>query len=118
MVLEEKIMALVRLATDKGASEQEQRTAAVAACKLIRENGLSVAKKQPPSRTEPKTPRATKTKYNPHKKTVGEVIVCSYLATRCGKCSICKRSYDPWDPVADIKGKPVHFACAILQAAS
>jgi hypothetical protein len=118
MVLEEKVMALVWLATDPGTSEQEQRTAAVAACRLIRENGLAVIKKivakpNSPPRTQPK-PR----KSNPHKKTIGDILLTTYIASRCGRCSVCKLGYEPWAALADVNGKAAHFTCAVLRAAS
>lgn len=42
-----KVQHLMALATDNGASSEEARTAAVLAIRLIRENNLLAAKKQP-----------------------------------------------------------------------
>ena len=145
----EKVMALVRLATDPGSSEQEARTAAVAACKLIRENGLVVIRQHNGShrnhssqssdevaenfrkhssqsadevaenlRRKHSPPKRKHTTRAPQRKSVGDILVTTYIATRCGKCCLCKLGYEPWAVLTDIYGKPAHATCAFLQAAS
>ena len=145
----EKVMALVRLATDPGSSEQEARTAAVAACKLIRENGLVVICQHNGShrnhssqssdevaenfrkhssqsadevaenlRRKHSPPKRKHTTRAPQRKSVGDILVTTYIATRCGKCCLCKLGYEPWAVLTDIYGKPAHATCAFVQAAS
>jgi hypothetical protein len=175
----EKVMALVRLATDPGSSEQEARTAAVAACKLIRENGLVVICQHNGShrnhssqssdevaenfrkhssqssdevaenfrkhssqsadevaenlrkhssqstdeaaenlRRKYSPPKRKHTTRAPQRKSVGDILVTTYIATRCGKCCLCKLGYEPWAVLTDIYGKPAHATCAFVQAAS
>ena len=145
----EKVMALVRLATDPGSSEQEARTAAVAACKLIRENGLVVIRQHNGShrnhssqssdevaenfrkhssqsadevaenlRRKHSPPKRKHTTRAPQRKSVGDILVTTYIATRCGKCCLCKLGYEPWAVLTDIYGKPAHATCAFVQAAS
>ena len=160
----EKVMALVRLATDPGSSEQEARTAAVAACKLIRENGLVVIRQHNGShrnhssqssdevaenfrkhssqsadevaenlrkhssqstdeaaenlRRKYSPPKRKHTTRAPQRKSVGDILVTTYIATRCGKCCLCKLGYEPWAVLTDIYGKPAHATCAFVQAAS
>jgi hypothetical protein len=49
-----RIQALLARASDPGASEEEQRTSAAIAVKLMRKHGLGVA---PPAAAEPEGPR-------------------------------------------------------------
>jgi hypothetical protein len=95
----EKTLSLVRLATDPGASEQEQRTAAVAACRLIREHQLLA----------PEVP--LKTIVNGWAKNWQKEYGLSEMASRCGVCIHCKGQFVPYDWVRPTFMGYIHSDC-------
>jgi Protein of unknown function (DUF2786) len=97
----EKVIRLIALATDPGTSEEERRTAAVAACELIRKHDvISVAK--------PAVKK--KTVYGWHENWTKE-YGDKFVATRCGKCLFCKRSYQPFDLIYPTFFGHLHHEC-------
>jgi hypothetical protein len=118
-----KVMALVRLATDPAVREEEARTAAVAACRLMRENEFTVvpidagqralrswedeitkyvaraARTKPPKKHKPPLSKRFRT-FGPNS-----------FAVKCGTCFFCRKQYVPYDFVRLTNQGLIHDAC-------
>lgn len=115
----ERARKLVALATDKGASPEEARTAAVAACRLILkhklldapDHGSGAAKRRPSRERSPQDGHNGRPEGRSHERT-------SYRADRSGTCSFCAQPFKPADDVMTYPDRAVdHWHCAKRRAA-
>lgn len=100
-----KVQALLARALDQGASEEERRTSAVIACRLIRDHGLLGRSSEPVIRyvyvnQQPQPAQPTSVRRR--------VIVSKYS----GRCSECASAYEVGHRIAWAKGQgTVCFDC-------
>ena len=120
----ERARRLVALATNTGASSEEARTAAMAACRLIAKHKLLDAAAATPSpgdgaarrRRERPAPEESSPRRRARRdgKNEGE----SYRATRPGTCAFCAKAFGAEDDVMTyVDGTVDHWHCAKRRAA-
>ena len=90
-----KVMQLVTLATDPGAAPGEAANAAIAACRLIRKQGIRLLMPFDPEPARP-TPKAP-----PHEEPRAVRIKAKYE----GRCRECGGPYDIDEPVWWVRGQ-------------
>jgi len=115
----ERARRLIALATNSGATSEEARTAAVAACRLIAKHKLlepsghaGAGAHRRPSRD------ARATQDSGHGRRSKREDPASYRAARTGTCSFCATAFGPTDDVIDYpSGLVDHWHCAKRRAA-
>jgi len=124
----ERARKLVALATDAGASSEEARSAAVAACRLIAKHklldpavghathaGHADTPRRRPTREHPSPEEATSRRRS-RRDTRPEGQ--SYRAARPGTCSFCAKAFGAEDDVMTyVDGNVDHWHCAKRRAA-
>jgi hypothetical protein len=120
----ERARRLVALATNTGASSEEARTAAMAACRLIVKHKLLDAVASPPPGDGAARRRHTRERPAPEVgsprrrarrdgKSEGE----SYRAARPGTCAFCAKAFGAEDDVMTYVDAVDHWHCAKRRAA-
>jgi hypothetical protein len=120
----ERARKLVALATDKGASQEEARTAAMTACRLIaRHKLLDASADHGTARRHPGAGRSSHENGHgrreaPREEDRREEKDVSYRAARSGVCAFCTYPFGPEDDVmTSPKGTVDHWHCAKRRAA-
>src|SRR5580692_6595799 len=114
---------LLALATDAGASSEEARTAAMAACRLIVKHKLLDGGGPAPasdgaSRRRPARERPAHDDASPRRRAKREPERPSYRADTRGTCAFCRKPFGPDDDVmTDVDGSVDHWHCAKRRAA-
>jgi hypothetical protein len=125
----ERARKLVALATDPGASSEEARTAAMAACRLIARHELldpSADRRHGGARRSSGSSQARSAQHENgrsrhdgerHGQGKGEGAA-NYRAARTGTCAFCATPFGPQDEVMEYaKGAVDHWHCAKRRAA-
>jgi len=118
----ERARKLVALATDTGASPEEARSAAMAACRLIVKHKLLDRTPAPASdgasRHRPGRERPVHDDANHRRRAKREPERPSYRADARGTCAFCRKPFGPEDDVmTDVDGSVDHWHCAKRRAA-
>jgi hypothetical protein len=124
----ERARKLVALATDKGASQEEARTAAMTACRLIARHKMLDASASHGNGTARRHPGAARSASheNGHARREAprdegrraEDRDVSYRAARAGVCAFCATPFGPEDDVMTYpQGAVDHWHCAKRRAA-
>ena len=121
----ERARKLVALATDTGASPEEARSAAMAACRLIVKHKLldgaaSHVEPAPRRRTarEHPTPAEAAPRRRTRREGRGDGEGRSYRAARPGTCAFCAKAFVSEDDVMTyVDGTVDHWHCAKRRAA-
>jgi hypothetical protein len=114
----DRVRKLVALATDKSASLEEARTAAVAACRLIAKHKLLDGPAEHVGAEARRRPGARRPRHeeNGHHEARGNASV-NYRAARAGTCAFCATAFGPEDEVMTYaRGSVDHWHCAKRRA--
>jgi hypothetical protein len=117
----ERARKLVALATDKGASSEEGRTAAMAACRLIVKHKLLDSSADHhgngAARRRPSRGRPAHDGHDGHREARSDERA-SYRAGGSGTCAFCDKPFGPSDDVMTYPNHSVdHWHCAKRRAA-
>lgn len=117
----ERARRLVALAINPGASSEEARTAAMAACRLIAKHKLldapvphaadGATRRAPRERAEPE-------EAGPRRRARRDAKGASYRAAGTGTCAFCAKAFGPeGDVMTYVDGSVDHWHCAKRRAA-